>query len=1101
MDPERWERIESIFQKALDADENRRERVLVDSCADDQALRREVESLLAQHKNAGEFMERPAFAAPASTSLPPRPRSEDSHSAGIPAGTVIGHYRIVSKIGSGGMGVVYDAEDLKLGRNVALKFLPEEVARHPRALRRFRLEAQAASSLNHPNICTIHEVDEVDGLNFIVMELLEGQTLKQTIAGKLLPLESVIDFGVQIAGAIDAAHAKGVVHRDIKPANIFVIKQRRVKVLDFGLAKLTQLPSNFDETGMTDRTEPGTVMGTVGYMSPEQVRGLGIDGRTDIFAFGAILYEMLAGRRAFEKSTTVDTMAAILNEEPPAISEFAPNTPPALIRIIKRCLEKDPEQRFQSASDLAFALQALLESSGAMASASVKRYLPGQLRLLRFGDFEADLRFGELRKAGVRLKFGGQPFQVLSILLEQPGEVVTWDELQKRLGLETFIGVEDNLNTAINKIREILGDSAESPRFVETLPRQGYRFIGELEPLVQPVAGAVVGPVITVEPTRGSGSRPRWLKIAAGALSLLVVALVSFVAYRWYQMQRPQEQAALTAVPFTALSEEAIAPAFSPDGSRIAFAWNGGPAHGIKGFDLYVKALGSETLLRLTQHPSESISPAWSPDATQIAFQRLSGDDSGIYVVPALGGPERKLHATRMPSTNFNVYSSHSLALISWSPDGKWIAFADVAPGEEYGRIYLLSTETLETKQVLVSPTCVGEGLPAFSHNSEYLAYWCFLSENGAAVLQSLPIRGGQPKTISPSRPFPNPNGLTWSADDEKLIYSLYSLANGNLTSELGQLTVASGSMKQLSFAGSAMQPAVSARNGELAYSSLSTSLNIWRRDLLHPKSPAVELMPSSRAQFDAQYSPDGKRIAFVSFRSGIQGVWVSASDGSNLVQISNPHDESGSPQWSPDGNKIAFDSHPRDRWEIYVVDVGEGKPKKLVTNISGVIRPHWSRDGKWIYFRSNGSDRTGIYRCSAVGGEAIALSQDTDGLVPQESFDGKTVYFADSSARTVLRKVSLRALPGTGSEGGDGLPRVSNAGVWTVSPGGIYYVPAEAPKSVRYFDFATKQMRPILEVDKYFGSGLSVSPDGRWILYSMVGDVSSDIMLVDHFQ
>jgi Tol biopolymer transport system component len=450
-----------------------------------------------------------------------------------------------------------------------------------------------------------------------------------------------------------------------------------------------------------------------------------------------------------------------------------------------------------------------------------------------------------------------------------------------------------------------------------------------------------------------------------------------------------------------------------------------------------------------------------------------------------------------MPSDNFSWFSWRSFALISWSPDAKSIAFADVAPGEEYGRIYLLSTETLETKQVPISPTCVGEGLPAFSHNGEYLAYWCFLSENGEAVLQSLPILGSQPKTIPPSRRFPN--GLMWSADDEKLIYSLFTIANGTTTSELSQVTVANGSTKKLAFAGGAMLPAVSARNGELAYSSLSTSLNIWRRDLLHPESPAVELMPSSRAQTDAQYSPDGKRIVFASFRSGIQGIWISADDGSNLVQISNPHDESGSPQWSPDGNKIAFDSRPRDHWEIYVADVAEGKPRKLVTNISRVIRPHWSRDGKWIYFRSNEPGRTGVYRCPAAGGEAIALSQDTDGLGPQESFDGKTVYFASSSARTVLRKVSLRALPGPAS--GDGLPRVNNAGVWALSPGGIYFVPAEAPRSLRYFDFATRQVRPIFEVDKFFGSGLSVSPDGRWILYSLVGDVNSDIMLVDHFQ
>lgn len=183
----------------------------------------------------------------------------------------------------------------------------------------------------------------------------------------------MIDFGVQIAGAIDAAHAHGIVHRDIKPANIFVMKQRRIKVLDFGLAKLTPRSPHFEETGRTDRTEPGVIMGTVGYMSPEQLRGQAVDGRTDIFAFGAMLYEMLAGRRAFEKPTSSETIAAILHEEPPAISALAPNTPAALVRIVKRCLEKDPEQRFQSASDLAFALGTSPESSGAVTSADVKR--------------------------------------------------------------------------------------------------------------------------------------------------------------------------------------------------------------------------------------------------------------------------------------------------------------------------------------------------------------------------------------------------------------------------------------------------------------------------------------------------------------------------------------------------------------------------------------------------------------------------------------------------------------------------------------------------------------------------------------------------------
>jgi Tol biopolymer transport system component/DNA-binding winged helix-turn-helix (wHTH) protein len=588
-----------------------------------------------------------------------------------------------------------------------------------------------------------------------------------------------------------------------------------------------------------------------------------------------------------------------------------------------------------------------------------------QIRLLRFGDFEADLRSGELRKAGVKLKFGGQPFQVLSILLEQPGEVVTREELQKRLWPDTFVDVDHNLNTAINKIREVLGDSADSPRFVETLPRRGYRFIGELEPPVQPAV-----PIVTVEPDWGSRSRQTWLKIAAGVLAISVFSLAAVLAYRWHRPQRPQEQATLTVIPFTAFPGEATSPAFSPDGSRIAFAWNGDPAQGAKGFDLYVKALGSETLLRLTEHPSESISPTWSPDGTQIAFHRVAGADTGIYVVPALGGPERKLRPTRISSSSINFISRSDFTHISWSPDGKWIAFADAAQKEEQGRIYLLSTDTLQARQIPISPTCIGEGMPAFSHNGEYLAYWCFLMNNGKALLQALPIPSGQPKTISSSLAFPN--GLAWSADDENIIYSLYSVGSGNFTAELGVVTVANGSTKKLTFAGSAMLPTISLRGDKLAYSSLSTSLNIWRRDLLHPESPAVELIPSSRAQFDAQYSPDGKRIAFWSVRSGVQGVWISSDDGSNVIQISNPQDQSGSPQWSPDGKKIAFDSRPRDRWEIYVADVAEGRPRKLATNISDLVRPHWSRDGKWLYFRSEEPDRMGVYRCPAAGGDAL---------------------------------------------------------------------------------------------------------------------------------
>ena len=281
----------------------------------------------------------------------------------LAAGTKLGRYEIRSKIGEGGMGEVYCARDERLNRNVAIKVLPSTFSQDAERLRRFEQEAQATSALNHPNILAIYDVGTHDGAPYVVSELLEGETLRQRIGGTALAPRRAIDYALQVTKGLSAAHGRGIIHRDLKPDNLFITKDGRVKILDFGLAKLTQPgDSELSQTSIPTRrvdTDPGKVMGTVGYMSPEQIKGRAVDHRSDIFSFGAILYEMLSGRRAFHGESAAEAMSAILREDPPDLSETNQRISPALERLVNHCLEKNPEERFHSASDLAFALEAL----------------------------------------------------------------------------------------------------------------------------------------------------------------------------------------------------------------------------------------------------------------------------------------------------------------------------------------------------------------------------------------------------------------------------------------------------------------------------------------------------------------------------------------------------------------------------------------------------------------------------------------------------------------------------------------------------------------------------------------------------------------------
>jgi len=822
-------------------------------------------------------------------------------------GKTVSHYRILEKLGGGGMGVVYKAEDTKLGRTVALKVLPPERVADPNRKRRFVQEARAASSLNHPNIITIYDIDEAEGIHFIAMEYVQGKTLDRLTARHGLRLNEALKYAVQMAAALAKAHSAGIVHRDLKPTNVMVTDDGLVKVLDFGLAKLTEpAPTSEAETVATvgPVTEEGTIVGTVGYMSPEQAEGKPVDARSDIFSFGSVLYEMLTGQRAFQGETKASTMAAILREEPKPLSEAAQGLPHEVERLVKRCLRKDREHRFQTMADLKVASEELKQESDSGELASTPTAVATSDRR-KVGESSGFPREG--RALAYKVLIGGAALvaiaAALALLLRTP-------PAPKVLGIHqvTHTGREKARRTFTDGARVYFTDWVGGRPTPMATPASG----GDAVPIPMPLKDALIGGItqdnselIVGSPTPDGQHVMVWYVPVLGGSPRRVGDLV--------------------------VDDGAV----TPHGRGLIYAI--GP-------DVYLANADGTGARKLLSAPGGVSLLCYSPNGRQLRFTVYDYKQSRELIWDA--SPDGSNLHRFLPDWN----PGGSECCGRWTPDGRYYVFQATVAGST--NLWALreggffGKHSREPTRLTTGPMQNG-GIPVFSKHGKTIFFVGTLNSTELSIYDSrlhefVPYLGG----ISAE-------GLSFSKDGQMAAY--VRLPEGTLW----RMRIDGSDQLQLTFPPMEVyQPRWSPDGKRIAFWDVPADGHSKIYTIPCDGGAPEALTSGEHGEHDPTWSPDGNALMFdYSGNSPDSSVRVLSLNTRRVTELPGSKGIY-SPRWSPDGRYVA--ALTSGDWKLVLFDFKTQRWERLAG--SGTGFPNWSKDGRYIYFVKY-STPEGFYR------------------------------------------------------------------------------------------------------------------------------------------